>query len=62
MESEGTKAYTRRELAIRFGSLTSLRIEHVGTPYDRRVVGPLARVTGRRLGWFIVVSGTRQPV
>jgi SAM-dependent methyltransferase len=61
MESDGTKAYTRRELEAMFGRLRDLRIEHVGTPYDARVAGPLARWTGRRLGWFVVISGTRTP-
>jgi SAM-dependent methyltransferase len=57
MESVGTRAYTRRELRRRFGSLANLTIEHVGTPYDERVAGPLARRTGSRLGWFMVVTG-----
>jgi SAM-dependent methyltransferase len=58
MESEGTRAYSRAELRERFGALEDLTVEHVGTPYDRRVAGPLARRTGRRLGWFLVVRGT----
>jgi SAM-dependent methyltransferase len=58
MESEGTRAYTRAELEGRFHSLQGLTVEHVGTPYDRRVAGPLARLTGGRLGWFMVVRGT----
>ncbi len=61
MESEGTKAYTVRELRRMFAGLRELRIEHVGTAYDRRFGGPLAAVTGRSLGWFLVVRG-RCPV
>jgi SAM-dependent methyltransferase len=57
MESAGTKAFTRAELRSRFGALSDLSVEHVGTPYDRRVAGPVARATGRRLGWFLVVRG-----
>ncbi|MDP8909866.1 MAG: class I SAM-dependent methyltransferase [Chloroflexota bacterium] len=57
MESAGTRAYTMRELEERFGSLEDLTIDRVGTPYDRRVGGPLAALTGSRLGWFMVVSG-----
>jgi SAM-dependent methyltransferase len=57
MESAGTRAFSRRELATAFAGLDELRIEHVGTPYDRRIAGPLARLTGSRLGWFMVVSG-----
>ena len=59
MESAGTKAFTRRELRGMFGNLDMLTIEKVGTPYDARVIGPLARWTGKYLGWFIVIRGTR---
>jgi ubiquinone/menaquinone biosynthesis C-methylase UbiE len=57
MESTGTKGYRRRELEQVFASLEDLSIEHVATPYDRRVVGPLAGLTSRQLGWFMVVRG-----
>lgn len=57
MESEGTKGYTARELREMFSGLVDLRVEHVATPYDRRVVGPVAGPTGRFLGWFVVVRG-----
>lgn len=57
MESDGTRAYTPRELRERFGELEDLSIQHVGTPYDRRVAGKLAALTGDRLGWFLVVTG-----
>jgi SAM-dependent methyltransferase len=60
MESTGTRAFTVAELRRRFGSLDDLRIEHVGTAYDRRVVGPLASMTGSWLGWFLVVRGRAQ--
>jgi SAM-dependent methyltransferase len=61
MESEGTKAYTVRELRRAFADLEEMRVEHVGTPYDRRFAGPLAGLTGRWLGWFLVVRG-RKPL
>ena len=57
MESVGTKAFTRGEIQEMFGDLRNLQVEHVGTPYDRRVAGPLASMTGRYLGWFMVVRG-----
>jgi len=57
MESDGTRAYTPSELQKRFGALEDLSIGHVGTPYDRRVAGKLADITGDRLGWFLVVTG-----
>jgi SAM-dependent methyltransferase len=57
MESVGTKAFTRAEVRAMFSGLRDLEVEHVGTPYDRRVAGPLARMTGRHFGWFMVVRG-----
>jgi SAM-dependent methyltransferase len=59
MESSGTKGYETRELRDLFRSLNDLRIERVATPYDHRVAGPLATLTGRWLGWFAVVQGRR---
>jgi ubiquinone/menaquinone biosynthesis C-methylase UbiE len=59
MESQGMKAYTRREVETLFGGLEDVRIQRVGTPYDRRVAGPIAALTGERLGWFIVVNGRK---
>jgi SAM-dependent methyltransferase len=57
MESEGTKGFTKAELRGLFAGLEHLRVEHVGTPYDRRVGGPLVRLTGGCLGWFVVIRG-----
>jgi hypothetical protein len=62
MESEGTKGYTKRELRAMFGELESLCVEKVGTPYDRRFAGPVARLTAPWLGWFSVIRGTKRPV
>jgi ubiquinone/menaquinone biosynthesis C-methylase UbiE len=54
MESPGTKAYTPRELERLFRDAGFASVETVRflTPYDRRVGGPLTRLTGDRLGWF----------
>jgi SAM-dependent methyltransferase len=59
IESPGMKAYTEHEVRALFTDLEELRIERVGTPYDRRVAGPLAALTGGRLGWFMVVRGRK---
>ena len=59
MESEGTKAYTRRELERMFEPLSDLRIEKVATAYDRQLAGPVARATGDRLGWHFVIRGRK---
>jgi SAM-dependent methyltransferase len=61
MESPGTKAYTRDELRTLFAGLDGVTIDQVGTPYDRRVAGPLAVATGRWMGWFMVIRGRRDP-
>ena len=59
MESEGTKGFTVRELRDMFAGLEDLRIEKVSTPYDRAWAGPLAKLTGDRLGWFAVTRGRK---
>jgi ubiquinone/menaquinone biosynthesis C-methylase UbiE len=57
MESEGTTAYTKRELTRLFAGLEQLRIDKVATKYDRDVAGPLVGLTGSLLGWFMVIRG-----
>lgn len=59
MESEGTRGFSVRELRAQLTGMEDLSIAHVATPYDRRVVGPIARVTEHWLGWFVVVTGVR---
>jgi SAM-dependent methyltransferase len=53
MESPGTKAYTQRELEELFREFTDVRLTRFTTPYDRRVGGPLVKLLGPRLGWFV---------
>jgi SAM-dependent methyltransferase len=59
MESPGTTAYTPRELRSMFAGLDDVRVDQVSTSYDTQMVGPLARLTGDRLGWNLVVRGRR---
>jgi SAM-dependent methyltransferase len=59
MESEGTRGFTKGELRGMFDGLTELRIEKLGTPYDRKVAGPLAAVTGGSLGWWLTIRGRK---
>ena len=59
MESEGTKAYAAGELRRMFAGLDELRIDKVATAYDRQFAGPLARLTGNRLGWQFVIRGRK---
>ena len=57
MESEGTKAYTARELEQLFSGLEDVRVDKVATSYDGQIAGPLARLSGDRLGWNLVIRG-----
>jgi ubiquinone/menaquinone biosynthesis C-methylase UbiE len=59
MESVGTKAYTQPELEEMFSRFSSVSFTRFVTPYDRRVSGSLARVTGPRFGWFVGTSAQR---
>jgi SAM-dependent methyltransferase len=59
LESPGTRAFTRRELELRFAGLEKARFDRAVSPADRRVSGPLADLTGRWLGFYFVVRGTR---
>jgi ubiquinone/menaquinone biosynthesis C-methylase UbiE len=59
MESPGTKAYTKSELSDLFSGFRDVRYTPYVTPYDRRVAGPLARLAGRRFGWFVGISARR---
>jgi ubiquinone/menaquinone biosynthesis C-methylase UbiE len=61
MESEGTKGFTKGELRELFGELQDLRVDKVGTAYDRQISRGLASLTGNRLGWFLVVRGRKAP-
>jgi ubiquinone/menaquinone biosynthesis C-methylase UbiE len=55
LESPGTKAYTHRELDLLFSEFSSVDYVRNVTPYDRRVAGPVATLTGSRFGWFVGV-------
>lgn len=59
LESPGTKAYTQAELERLFAPFARAGYRRYVTPYDRKVAGPLARLTGPRLGWFVAIDATR---
>jgi SAM-dependent methyltransferase len=59
MESLGTKGYTKHEARRMFRGVESLRIEKLTTPYDVEYAGGLARLTGRWLGFFMVIQGVK---
>ena len=60
MESVGTKGFTRRELSRMLAGVEDLRIQKVGTPYDREYARLLAVPTGRWLGFFQVARGHKR--
>ena len=59
VESPGTKAYTKGELDQLFRSFSDVRYRRFVTPYDERVAGPLTRLVGDRLGWFVGIVARR---
>lgn len=59
MESIGTKGYTKREAHRMFGGIERLEIEKITTPYDIEYAGGVARLTGRWLGFFMVLLGIK---
>lgn len=60
VESVGTKAYTRRELAGFFARFRDVQLEPVVTPYDkRRFPDLIAGVLPDRFGWFITIRAAK---
>jgi ubiquinone/menaquinone biosynthesis C-methylase UbiE len=59
MESAGTKGYTPAELRGMFGSFKRVEITPVATVYDRKWLGPLARLVPDALGWNLAIRATR---
>jgi SAM-dependent methyltransferase len=57
LESPGTKAYTRAELAELLAPFAHTEVQTIATPYDRRVAGPLAGLFGG-LGWNHLIRAT----
>jgi ubiquinone/menaquinone biosynthesis C-methylase UbiE len=60
MESLGTKGFTRSELRSMLTGIEDLKLEKVGTPYDREYARLLAVPTGRWLGFFHVARGRKR--
>jgi len=59
MESVGTKGYTKHAARRMFRGV-DVQVEKVCTPYDVEYAGPLARWTGRWLGFFMVIRGVKR--
>lgn len=61
VESPGTRAYTSAEVvALLAPYLDRMQVQPVLTHWDRRVAPGLAQLTGDRLGWFLVIEGTKK--
>ena len=59
LESPGTKTFTVGEVWALFPGLVDLTVRPVLTHWDRRVAPGVARLTGHRFGWFLLIEGTK---
>jgi ubiquinone/menaquinone biosynthesis C-methylase UbiE len=59
MESQGTKAFTAAEVRALLQPLHDVKLDRPATAVDRRVAGPVANLTHRWLGWYIVARGVK---
>ncbi|MCA1828267.1 MAG: class I SAM-dependent methyltransferase [Myxococcales bacterium] len=59
MESVGTKAYTAEELENLFGDFSERRIAPIATVYDRKWLGPFAKVVPDVLGWNFSIRAVK---
>lgn len=56
IESPGTQAFTAREVEGMLTPSTDLSLRTVLTRWDRRCLPVLARLTGNRFGWFMLID------
>ena len=59
MESPGTQAFTASEVRSMLPQLTNLSITPKLTSWDRRCAPLVSELLGDRLGWFLLIEGTR---
>jgi ubiquinone/menaquinone biosynthesis C-methylase UbiE len=70
VESTGTQAFTRRETRQLFRCFDGIELQTILTAYDAELFGPgpgwlrwllprLARATGDRWGWFLLIKATK---
>ena len=61
VESPGTRAFSTAEIRdLLSPMMSSLDIRSISTHWDRRVAPGLARLTGDRLGWFLLITGVKR--
>lgn len=61
IESPGTRAFTVAEVSVLLEDLlVDMRVRPMLTHWDRRCAPVLARLTGDRLGWFLLIDGRRR--
>lgn len=61
VESPGTQAFTPGEVRAMISRTRDLSVRPVLTRWDRRWAPGLSRLLGDRLGWFLLVEGTKAP-
>lgn len=59
IESPGTQAFTASEVRSMLPQLTNLSITPKLTSWDRRCAPLVSELLGDRLGWFLLIEGTR---
>jgi hypothetical protein len=59
VESPGTQAVTPKEIKRRLGRLDALDARPLLTRWDRRVAPGIARLTGNRFGWFLLITARK---
>jgi ubiquinone/menaquinone biosynthesis C-methylase UbiE len=59
IESPATQAFTEREVRAMLPGIRQLSVRSHLTIWDRRVAPGISGLTGNRLGWFLLVSGTK---
>lgn len=59
MESPGTQAFTVNQAARLLGGFSVKSVRSVHTSWDTRWLGPLGRVGGDRMGWFLLCEAVK---
>lgn len=59
MESPGTRAFSLGEARSLFGRFSEVTVRPVHTSWDEKWLGPIGRIGGDRLGWFLLCRLTK---
>ena len=59
MESPGTQAFSVRAATRMFGPFRAVSVQPVRTSWDTRWWGPIGRIGGDAMGWFLLCRATK---